>query len=77
MGNWTADITTDPDHDHQLHVELLENDAYRARLYEEGGELKLLVYEGSTRSVIPVNWLLGIIDGFRKDLESARRGNLD
>jgi len=77
MGNWTADITTDPDRNHQLLVELQENDEYRARLYEEGGELKLLVYEGSARSVIPVNWLLGIIDGFRKDLESARRENVD
>lgn len=73
MENWTAEIMTDPDRDHKLHVELLEDRCYRARLLEEDGGLQLRVY-GGKETLIPVDWLLGIIRHFQTDLAAIRKG---
>ena len=65
---WTAEIMTDPARDHELHVELLEDGKYRARLYKDrGGFLCLHVYEGD-EATMPVEWLLGIIAKFRNEI---------
>jgi hypothetical protein len=73
MTNWTAEMATDPSRGHQLHVELLEGGAYRARLYEdENGRLQLRLYDGLP-GLIPVEWLMGIIARFRQDLQGWHR----
>ena len=74
MGNWSADITNDPDNDYNLYVELMEDEEYRASLFrDKSGKLQLKIYKGSG-SVIPVDWLLGIIQRFTEDTESAEEG---
>jgi hypothetical protein len=68
MRNWTAEIMSDPCRDHKLHVELLEDEVFRARLFQdETGDLQLRVYHGK-EATIPVNWLLGIVRHFQQDL---------
>ena len=32
MGSWAADVATDPDRDHRLHLELLEKEEFRGRV---------------------------------------------
>ena len=63
---WTADIMTDPMREHQLHIEFQEDGKYRCRLYNENGQLQLRVYDGPG-FVIPVEWLLDIIQRFSKE----------
>jgi hypothetical protein len=64
---WTADIMTDPMRDHKLHVELKEDGNFRARIYrDESGQVQLRVYDGPG-SIIPVEWLLGIIQRFSRE----------
>lgn len=70
---WTAEIMTDPDRAHQLHVELMDENAYRARLYQdEAGQLQLQLYDGMP-AVIPVKWLMEIISRFSQDLQNQNR----
>ena len=72
MDTWTADITTDPDRDHKLSVELQEDGHYRARLFQDdNGVLQLRVYSGKD-TTIPVDWLLGIIRHFQEDLAATQ-----
>jgi hypothetical protein len=68
MGRWTAEIMSDPLRDHKLHVELLEDGVYRARLVQDDdGALQLRIY-GGKETVIPVDWLAGIVCRFQDDL---------
>jgi hypothetical protein len=68
MGKWTAEVTNDPDRDYNLYVEILEDEEYRARLFQDDeGVLQLCVYDGKNRT-IPVDWLLGIIRRFQEEL---------
>jgi hypothetical protein len=72
MGTWTADITNDPDRDFNLIVELQEDGQYRARLFQDDkGGLQLRIYNGKN-TIIPVDWLLGIIRHFQEDLAAMR-----
>jgi hypothetical protein len=72
MGTWTADIMTDPDRDHKLHVELQEDGNYRARLFQDdNGRLRLRIYGGKD-STMPVDWLLRIIRHYQEDLGSIQ-----
>ena len=72
MGTWTADIMTDSDRDHKLHVELQEDGYYRARLFQDdNGRLRLRIYGGKD-STMPVDWLLRIIRHFQEDLGSIQ-----
>ena len=67
MELWTADLMTDPDRDHAPIIELQDDGNFRARLYrDESGKLQLRIYEGPN-SVIPVDWLLGIIQRFSEE----------
>ncbi len=64
---WSADIMTDPLRDHKLHVELREDGNFRGRLYkDELGKLQLRFYRGA-ETIIPVDWLLGIIQRFSEE----------
>ena len=73
MGTWSAAIMSDPDRDHKLHVELQEDGHYRARLFQDdNGRLQLRIYRGEDSSM-PVDWLLGIIRHFQKDLGGDSR----
>jgi hypothetical protein len=68
MGNWTADIMTDPLRDHKLCVELQEDGEYRARLFQDSSAvLQLRIYDGK-EITIPVKWLFGIVRHFQEDL---------
>lgn len=74
MAQWTAEIGTDPLQGHRLYVELLEDDRYRARLYEDDtGNLQLQLYDG-LETVIPVQWLLDIVARLTHDLQAAKQG---
>lgn len=74
MANWTAEIMTDPERNHRLHVELLEDGACRARLYkDDAGTLQLQLYDTPT-TTIPVQWLLEIAARFTDDLRAVDRG---
>ena len=67
--SWTADIMTDPSRGHELHVELSEGGKPRARVYEdENGHLQLGLYDGFP-GVIPVEWLMEIVERFKVDLQ--------
>lgn len=67
MTQWSAEVMTDPMRDHKLHVELLEDEAYRARLYKDNaGKIMLWVYKGAD-STIPVDWLLGIVRRYSEE----------
>ena len=71
MGNWIAEIMTDPNRNHKLHVELQEDGHFRARLFQDDSEdLQFRVYEGQD-TTIPVDWLLGIIRHFQEDLSAT------
>jgi hypothetical protein len=72
MTQWTAEIMTDPARNHKLHVELKEDDRYRARLYQdEEGRLQLQLYDGLP-AVVPVQWLLDVVARFGKDVGMTR-----
>ena len=74
---WTAEITNDPGRDHQLHVELLEGDEYRGRLYrDEQGQLQLH-FQCAATTAIPVEWLLGIVSRFSEDCETRTGSQTD
>ena len=65
---WTAEIFNDPDRDHDLYIELLENDEYRAKLFlDKDGELVLTFY-GGDRVSIPFEWLRQIASKAKEDL---------
>jgi hypothetical protein len=70
MADWTAEIINDPNRSHELYVELLERDDYRARLYrDDTGQMQLRVYEGP-EAVIPAKWLAAIITQLNEDLRT-------
>jgi hypothetical protein len=69
MAEWTAEITNDPDHDYDLYIELLEGDEYRGRIFRTtSGELALGLYEGHSAIEIPLDWLLKVAEGAKRDL---------
>jgi hypothetical protein len=64
---WGADITNDPDRNYELYVELLQDDAHRARIQRnERRELELVCY-GGDRIAIPAEWLVSVIQQFIAD----------
>jgi hypothetical protein len=70
---WTAEIMTDPMRDHRLHVELLEDGHFRARLYEDdSGRFALRVYAGD-EAIIPTDWFFAITQKFKENIERPRR----
>jgi len=65
MGTWTADITTDPDRDYALYVELLEDDRHRGRVERApDGMIQVVWYEPVA---VPWEWLAGIVARFKTD----------
>lgn len=65
---------TDPNRGHRLYVELLENDDYRGRLYQDDqGEVVLMLYD-KPESPIPTTWLIGIITHYKYDLGMRSEG---
>ncbi|MBI5723878.1 MAG: hypothetical protein HZA50_07975 [Planctomycetes bacterium] len=74
---WTAEIMTDPARDHELHVELRQDELYRARIYQdEQGKIQLQLYDGKP-GILPVEWLTGIIDGFKNDLRTSGQSRIN
>ena len=64
---WTAEITNDPEHDFELHIELLEDEQYRGRVVRDGeGWMQLQVY-GGTPVAMPWDWLTGVVERFRSE----------
>jgi hypothetical protein len=57
MGSWAADVATDPDRDHRLHLELLEKEEFRGRVIRaDDGQVRISFYE----AVADVPWDEGI-----------------
>ncbi len=67
--NWTAEITNDPDRNYDLYIELLEGTEYRGRICRaREGTLYLKVYGCTSEIEIPLEWLMEVAEGARKDL---------
>lgn len=65
---WTADVTNDPERGFSLYLELLEGDESRGRIQRtDAGVLELRIY-GPEETRIPVDWLLTVMEGARKEL---------
>lgn len=75
MGSeWTAEITNDPNSDHDLYIELLEGDEYRGRIFRNtAGELTLELYGGQPAVEIPLDWLQKVAEGARRDLAVSHK----
>jgi len=74
MSQWAAEITNNPDKDYALYVELLEDDAYRARIELSSPEqLVLRVYNTEHDVSLPVDWLVQVIAMAKKELRQALR----
>jgi hypothetical protein len=69
MAEWTAEITNDPDRHQELYIELLQGGEYRGRIVRAPtGELALFIYERNEGLTIPLDWLLEVMNGARRDL---------
>ena len=67
---WTADLVTEPSRNHNLCIDLFEDGVHRARISRnERDELELTCYGGEFR--IPADWLVGIIQRFEAETDSA------
>jgi len=74
MSQWVAEITNNPDKDYELYVELLEDDAYRARIEISAPEqLVLRVYNTEHDVSLPVDWLMQVIAIAKKELRQSLR----
>jgi hypothetical protein len=63
---WTADILTEPSRDHELCVDLYDDDVVRGRIRRnERFEVELICYGGEF--AIPADWLVGIIQRFTEE----------
>ena len=72
---WTAEITNDPNRDHDLYIELLEGDEYRGKIFRNtAGELVLEFYGCQPAVEIPLDWLRKVAERARRDLGPARGG---
>jgi len=72
MSQWVAEITNNPEKDYELYVELLEDDEYRARIeMADSASLVLRVYNTETDVVLPVDWLVHIIDLAKKEIRQS------
>ena len=66
---WTADVSNDPADEHNLRIELYEDDQHRATLHRgKSGQLMLTVFPDQGPVVVPAGWLRDIIDGAERDL---------
>lgn len=65
---WSAEITNNPDDDHNLVIEILNTDTYIGRLKKINNEIIFQVYETDRNLNIPINWLKKIIDKAEKEL---------
>jgi hypothetical protein len=67
---WTADIATDPDRDHRLYLELLEDEEFRGRVIRaDDGQVRITFYEAVAD--VPWDWLAATIESFKRDIKSA------
>ncbi|MBU1218228.1 hypothetical protein KKF34_14340 [Myxococcota bacterium] len=65
---WSAEITTDPDLDFQLYIEILYGEEYIGKIIKkEDGSLCLVIYEIPTS--IPVDWLLLLFKKAKNELK--------
>ena len=72
MSQWVAEITNNPEKDYAIYVELLEDDAYRARIEMSDAEsLVLRVYNTEHDVSLPVDWFLRIIAMAEKELRQS------
>jgi len=75
MKGWTAEITNNPDNDYELYMELLEDDEYRARIERApSAQLVLTVYGTTQAFSLPIDWLLEVVEGFKKATHPSLRG---
>ena len=69
MSTWTADAT-DPNCEHRLHLELLENEEFRGRVIRaDDGQVRISFYEAV--SDVPWDWLAVTIERFKRDIKNA------
>ena len=74
MSQWAAEITNNPDKDYELYVELLEDDAYRARIELSSPEqLVLRIYNTEHDVSLPVDWLVHVIAMAKQELRQSLR----
>lgn len=77
MKQWTADVVNDPYDDDNIAIEIGRGekfmDEYAAIIKQnpEGG-LSITWYPHKEELVIPLDWLLSILQGAKKELEGLR-----
>ena len=72
VGQWRADVVTEPARDHELCLDLFEDDIHRARLQRnEQGEFTLVCYGDEFE--LPALWLVNTIQRFVAKAPSSPR----
>lgn len=69
MKGWTADIANNPNDDYNLVVEILYNEVDVAVIYKSGNELLLKYYANKDDLVVPVDYLLKLLQDAKVRLE--------
>jgi len=69
MINWTADFTNDPNDDYNLIVEILYNKEEVAVIKQGEQGLEMKCYPNQSDLIIPVDWLLGLIQEYKKRIQ--------
>jgi hypothetical protein len=73
MGQWTAEVTNDPNDGFQLYFELLEDEKYRGRVsLGVDGNVLLTVYSSPDAVIIPSVWLCELLAAASGELLLAR-----
>lgn len=66
MQKWTADFTNDPFNNYELIVEIQRDGKDVARIQPGKNGLELKWYANDSDLIIPLDWLLGLINEINK-----------
>lgn len=69
MKGWTADIVNNPNDDYNLMIEILYNEVDVAVIYKCDDELILKYYASKDDLVIPVDYLIKLLEDAKARLE--------
>lgn len=68
MDEWSADYTNNPYDDYNLLLEILYKDKDVAVIYNNENKLELKYYANANDLIIPVDWLLDLLEDAKKRL---------
>lgn len=70
MSKWTADFTNDPFNDYELIIEIQQDDKDLAIMRQGINGLELKWYASNQDIIIPINWLIGLINEANKNIKT-------